>query len=109
MTNNIDSRERALLSVTGGTYIRATAIEIVRAIEADTHDYTNKGGTLSDFLRWSLARLRASIPRRELDLGQRVGDETLALSFLLLLDEYGIGKLTTDAQSKSKYTYTFET
>lgn len=90
MTNNVDAREHALLSVTGRTYIRATAIEIVRAIEAHADDYANKGGTLRDFLRWSLA-------------------ETLALSFLLLLDEYGIGKLITDTQGESKNRYTFET
>jgi hypothetical protein len=33
------------------------------------------------------------VPPRDLDLSDRLEDEPLALGYLLLLDEYGVGKI----------------
>jgi hypothetical protein len=33
------------------------------------------------------------VPPRDLDLSDRLEDETLALGYLLLLDEYDVGKI----------------
>ena len=33
------------------------------------------------------------MPRRDLDLSESLEDETLALGYLFLLDEYGVGEV----------------
>ena len=80
-------------------YRRATAVEIVRDMERAAQDYQHAGGSLRQFLVWSLAQLENRIPVRELDLARRVSDETLAFSYLCLLDMYGIGQLTEETHS----------
>jgi hypothetical protein len=82
----------------GKDYCGATAIEIVRALETDTRNYTQRGQSLRKFLSWSLGRLGNHIPPREMDLSDRMEDEALALNYLYLRDEYGAGKLLTDAE-----------
>ncbi len=70
-----------------------SAIEVVRALERDDSEYSNGGGPLRQYLIWSLSRLNGSVPPRDLDLSDRLEDEPLALGYLLLLDEYGVGKI----------------
>ena len=74
-------------------YLGKTAVRIVRAVEGDAAGYANKGGSLRDFLVWSLARLADRIPERELDVSPNLSDETIAFNYLCLLDNYGIGTL----------------
>ncbi len=82
-------------------YRRATAVEIVRDLERETRDYPHTGGALRQFLAWSLAPLEGQIPVRELDLARRVSDETLAFSYLCLLDKYDIGQLAVEPDPSS--------
>ena len=74
-------------------YLGKSAVKIVRAIERDTAEYSNRNGAIEDFLIWSLARLADRIPMRELDQPAHLSDETLAFSYLCLLDEYDVGRL----------------
>jgi hypothetical protein len=72
-------------------YRGETAIEIVRAVERDSPEYPSRGGTIQEFLIWSLARMADSIPARELDVSPHLADETVAYNYLCLLDNYGVG------------------
>ena len=74
-------------------YTGATALEIVRKLEMDTKNYPFRGQPIRHFLLWSLNRLGNNLPPRELHLSTRLEDETLALSYLHLCDEYGAGKI----------------
>ncbi len=74
-------------------YSGTSATEIIREMERDAADYPDKGGTLHQFLTWSLAQLDDRLPLRELDLNAQLSEETLALSFLCLLEEYRLGVL----------------
>ena len=40
-------------------------------------------------------KLSDQVPLRELAVSDKVSDETLALSYLCLLDQYGLGELDT--------------
>ena len=79
-------------------YNGTSAVNVVRALERDDTDYQHCGGTIRQYLSWSLNRLGDCVPPRDLDLSDRLEDEALALHYLLLLDEYGVGKIigTTD-------------
>ena len=79
----LDSRE----------YRGSSAAKIVREMERDSETSTGEGGTLYDFISRSLLQLDDRIPQRELAISDKVDEETLALSFLCLLDRYGIGEL----------------
>jgi hypothetical protein len=70
-----------------------SASQIVRALEREEQDYRSSGGPIRQYLMWSLNQMNGSVPPRDLDLSDRLDDETLALGYLLLLDEYGIGEL----------------
>lgn len=72
---------------------RRSALEVVRALERGDKEYLNGGGPIRQYLSWSLNQLRCSVPARDLDLSQRLEDESLALAYLLLLDEYGVGEI----------------
>ncbi len=74
-------------------YAGATSVEVVRGMERDAVAYPHRGGTLRAFLRWSLAGLADRVHMRELDIGAHLTDETLAFSYLCLLDQHGIGCL----------------
>ncbi len=74
-------------------YLGKTAVRIVRALERDTAEYSNKGGSIREFLVWSLERLVDRIPLRELDVSPNLADETIAFNYLCLLDNYEIGIL----------------
>jgi hypothetical protein len=77
----------------GKRYGGGSAVEIVRALEKDAVDFPHREGPIRQFLLWSLNRLRDQLPPRELDLSDRLEDEALALSYLLLCAEYGVGEL----------------
>jgi hypothetical protein len=79
------------------SYCGSSATEIVQEMERDAEGYPHKGGTLHQFLTWSLAQLGDRIPLRELDLNIQLNDETLAFSYLCLLDEYHLGELANAA------------
>jgi len=75
-----------------------TAVNIVRALERDDKEYRHCGGSIRQYLSWSLNQLGSRVSSRDLDVSDRLEDEALALDYLLLLDEYGVGKMlgTTD-------------
>jgi hypothetical protein len=88
-----------VFSSNGKEYTGATSVEVVREMERDEDAYPHRGGTLRAFLRWSLDGLADRIHMRELDLGAHLADETLAFSYLCLLERYGIGRLDDTPQS----------
>jgi len=77
-------------------YIGSSAVGIVADIERDNAEYPFRGRPLRHFVSWSLEQLGDRIPQRELDVSSRINDETLALSYLCLRDEYGLGALVPD-------------
>ena len=86
-----------IFSINGKIYYGKNAVEIVREIALDSTDYSSPRGSIRQFLVWSLNQQQNGIPPRELNLSERLEDEPLALSYLCLLDEYGVGSLRTDS------------
>ena len=76
-------------------YSGDSAVEILRKIECDSKEYLRRGESLHDFLAWSLERLGDRVPVRELLLTDSLSEETVTLSYLCLLDQYGLGELDT--------------
>lgn len=70
-----------------------SASEVVRALEREDTEYRYCGAPIRQYLIWSLNRLNGSVPPRDLHLSDSLEDEPLALGYLLLLDEYGVGKI----------------
>jgi len=70
-----------------------SAVKVVRALELDDKEYQHCGGSIRQYLSWSLNQLGGSVPARDLDVSDRLEDEALALAYLVLLDEYGMGEL----------------
>jgi hypothetical protein len=70
-----------------------SAVDIVRALEREDKEYRHCGGPIRQYLSWSLNRLGGSVPARDLDVSDRLEDEALALAYLVLLDEHGMGEL----------------
>jgi hypothetical protein len=79
------------------SYSGRSAIEVVRSLERDDKAYGNGGGPIRQYLHWSVNQLSGSVPARDLDLSQTLEDESLALAYLLLLDEYGVGEMLSDS------------
>ena len=77
----------------GKEYSGQSAIEVVRALERDDHEYHDIEGPIRQCLVWSLERLGSALPPRDLCVSDTLGDETLAMGYLLLLDEYGVGEM----------------
>ena len=75
-------------------YQGASALEIVVALRREAAGDDGEGQTLREFLLDSLEQLGDRIPLRELDVSDRRDDETLALSYLYLRDEFGAGELS---------------
>lgn len=75
-------------------YDGESALEIVNALKRDTVGGQSDSLTLREFLRQSFASLSEHIHLRELDVSERLDDETLALGYLYLCDEYGAGELS---------------
>ena len=78
-----------------------SAVNIVRALEREDKEYRHRGGSIRQYLTWSLNRLAGSVPPRDLDVSDQLEDEALALGYLLLLDEYGVGRVITPAECTS--------
>lgn len=87
-----------IFSTKNKNYRGTSALEIVRQMESDAKDYPHQGKSLRQFLSWSLRRHSSRLPPRDTDLSDRMKDEELALHYLYLRDEYGAGKLLTDAE-----------
>ena len=77
-----------------------TAVNIVRALERDDKEYQHGGGSIRQYLSWSLNQLGNRVSSRDLDVSDRLEDEALALGYLLLLDEYGMGELIGPTETK---------
>lgn len=78
----------------GKEYRGALAAEVVRQIERDTSEYPYPGGTLRQFILWSLLMgLPARVSLNELGLSDSLSEEMLALCYLFLCDQYGLGDL----------------
>lgn len=77
-------------------YTGATAIEVVEQMERDDAEFvaTRTGGTIREFVKWSLKKMSDRLPPRELDLSNaRVDDEVQAHGYLSLRHDFGIGEL----------------
>ena len=83
-----------MFMVDGKEYEGETAAEVVAALKRDALGARGDALNLRAFLRWSYARLADRIPLRELDVADALDEETLALSYLYLRDEFGAGELT---------------
>ena len=68
-------------------------IDVVRSLERNDKEYRSCGGPIRQYLTWSLNQLSGTVGPRDIDLSNRLEDETLALGYLLLLDEYGVGEV----------------
>ena len=82
-----------MFGVDGRWYEGQTAVEVVERLKRDALGARAERVNLRDFLRWSYARLADRIPLRELDVADALDEETLALSYLYLRDEFGAGEL----------------
>lgn len=85
-------------SINGTEYAGASALEIVEAMRRDAARMGRVCASAREFLRWAQGELRDRVPPRELDLSERLNDETLALNYLCLCDEYGVGELADEAR-----------
>ena len=61
----------------GKKYRGVSALDIVRALESDAEDYPHRGQSLRQFLFWSLDDLCNRLPPRDLDLSDRLEDDTV--------------------------------
>jgi hypothetical protein len=77
----------------GKEFKGASWIDVVRSLERDDEEYRSCGGPIRQYLTWSLNKLRGTVPPRDIHLSDRLEDETLALGYLLLLEEYGVGEV----------------
>ena len=75
-------------------YSGESAVDIVHALQEDLLGGQRQHLSLREFLLWSMSQLRDRIPLRELDVSDNLSNETLALNFLYLTDEYGVGELS---------------
>jgi hypothetical protein len=85
----------------GVNYSGRSAIDLVRDLERHDKDYRYCGGPIRQYLTWSLEQLSTRVSPRDLDLSERLEDETLALGYLLLLDEYGVGQFMVPTNIQS--------
>ena len=75
-------------------YSGESAVDIVHALQLDLLGGRRQQLSLREFLLWSMSQLRDRIPLRELDITDKLNNETLALNYLYLRDEYGAGELS---------------
>jgi hypothetical protein len=76
-------------------HIGDSAVEILRKMMRSSKEYSGNQNDIRGFLAWSLERLDDRLPVRDLLLTESLNDETVALSYLCLLDQYGLGELDT--------------
>ena len=86
-------------------YRGKSALEIVEALRREAAGGDGEGQTLREFLLDTLEQLGDRIPLRELDVSDRLDDETLALSYLYLRDEFGAGELS-DVPGRRRWAHT---
>jgi hypothetical protein len=84
--------------INGTEYNGASALDIVKAIGRDAARDGRGQESPREFLRRAHAELCERVPARELDVSERLDDETLALNYLCLCDEYGVGELSVAPQ-----------
>jgi len=75
-------------------YTGKSAVDIVDALKVDMPDEGQEQLSLREFILWSMSQLSDRIPLRELDVSDQLSNEMLALNYLLLRDEYGVGALS---------------
>lgn len=75
-------------------YSGESAVDIVHALQSDMLGGPRQQLSLREFLLWSMAQLRDRIPLRELDVSDKLSNETLALNYLYLREEYGVGEFS---------------
>ncbi len=80
--------------IDGTEYAGASALDIVEAMRREAARGGHECPTPFEFLRWAHGELRERVPARELDVSDRLSDETLALNYLCLCDEYGVAELS---------------
>ena len=86
---------KLIFRIRGKAFRGRSAVEVVRALERDDSKYRFSGGPIRQYLIWSLDQLGGRIPPRDLAVSDRLDDETLALGFLVLLDECGVGEMVS--------------
>ena len=89
----VEGVDQMIFRLLGKDVCGRSAIEVVRALERDDNEYCNGGGPIRQYLLWSLNKFNGRVPPRDLHLSDRLEDEPLALAYLLLLDEYGVGEI----------------
>lgn len=89
----------------GREYRGSSALEIVQALKREADGGDGAGRTLKQFLRDSLEQLGDRIPLRDLDVSDRLDEETAALSYLYLRDEFGAGELR-DVPGRQRWAHT---
>jgi hypothetical protein len=89
----VEDVDQMIFKFRGKEVCGRSAIEVVRGLERADSEYRYGGEPIRQYLIWSLNRLNGSVPPRDLDLSDRLEDEPLALGYLLLLDECGLGRI----------------
>lgn len=79
-------------------YEGESALEVVNALKLDLLGERARRFSLRQFLLWSLLQLSDRIPLRELDVSDRLNDETVALNYLYLRHEYNAGEIAPTPQ-----------
>ena len=87
---NVDSM---MFRFQGKDFKGGTWVEVVRSPERDDKEYRSCGGPIRQYLTWSLNQFRSTVPPRDIHLSDRLEDETLALGYILFLDEYGVSEI----------------
>lgn len=90
--------------IDGREYAGASALEIVRAMQRDAARGVPACPSPREFLRRAHAELGDRVPARELDVSERLDEETLALGYLYLCDEYGVGEFMDAPQGVRTHT-----
>lgn len=81
-------------------YRGASSVEIIEQLAREARGFAARDGNLvTEYLQWSLARLADRLPPREIDVSDRLGDEALARSYLLMRAEYQLGELLDDGNA----------
>ena len=91
-----------LFKVGERVYLAETALEIVNALKVEALNGRSDSVNLREFLQLSFSQLSDRIPLRELDVSERLDEELLALGYLYLRDEYGVGELA-DVPRRSRW------
>lgn len=100
LLTEVEDVDELIFRTRGKDFTGRSAIEVVRALERDDNAYRSGGGPIRQYLVWSLNQLGSTVPPRDLAVSDRLEDETLALGYLLMLDEYGVGEMLSESSTK---------